>query len=141
MYESPVKTIIEDVHMQLSEQLDERTYQAVVNVGIAVDKEELIRALQYDRKQYEVGYRHGKAAAPQWIPVGERKPDFELQMWRQEHETEPLQVLVTIKDAREATILSYDEDGDFFAVDDYGDVEIYNVTHWQALPAVPEVAE
>lgn len=77
----------------------------------------------------------------QWTPVTERKPDFELQMWRQEHETETLQVLVAIKGAREATILSYDEDGDFFAVDDYGDVEIYNVTHWQALPAVPEVAE
>lgn len=76
---------------------------------------------------------------PRWIPVAERKPDFELQMWRKEHPDEPLQVMVAIKDAREATILSYDEDGDFFAVDDYGDVETYNVTHWLALPAVPGV--
>lgn len=74
-----------------------------------------------------------------WIPVEERKPDAELQLWREDHPTEPLQVLVAIRGAREATILSYDEDGGFFAIDDYGDVDYCNVTHWQPVPAVPEV--
>ena len=78
-------------------------------------------------------------AAALWIPAAERKPDAELQIWRQEHETEPLQVLVVIKGAKEPTVLSYDEDGDFFAVDDYGDVDYCNVTYWQSLPPVPGV--
>jgi hypothetical protein len=32
---------------------------AVQNVGIYVDKDELIKALQYDREQYDRGYKQG----------------------------------------------------------------------------------
>ena len=31
--------------------------EAVQRVGVTVDKEELIKALRYDRRQYENGYR------------------------------------------------------------------------------------
>ena len=138
MYKPPIETNIEDIQSQFLKQQEEEVFRAVVNMGIRVDKEELIRALRYDRGQYEKGYLDGKAAAQRWIPVGERKPDFELQMWRKEHETEALSVLVMIKSAKEPTTLLYDEDGDFFAVDEYGDVDTYNVTHWMPVPAPPE---
>lgn len=63
MYESPIDVLIEDVRMQIVESVDEKVYQAVVNVGISVEKEELLRALQYDRQQYEAGYADGVADA------------------------------------------------------------------------------
>lgn len=63
MYESPIDILIADIQHQIAEQQDEQIYKAVVSVGINVDKEELIRALQYDRQQYELGYADGKVDA------------------------------------------------------------------------------
>lgn len=45
----------------IASQLDNEVYKAIERVGVAVDKEELIRALSYDRQQYEKGYADGKA--------------------------------------------------------------------------------
>jgi hypothetical protein len=44
-------------------QMEGDILRAVQKYGINVDKEELIRALQYDRNQYEKGYADGKADA------------------------------------------------------------------------------
>lgn len=53
MYDSPIK-----VHQQqLETNLENEVLTAVLRVGVSVDKDELIRALQYDRQQYEQGYR------------------------------------------------------------------------------------
>lgn len=49
--------------------------RAVQKYGINVDKEELLRALQYDRNQYEKGYDDGKADALKWISVKDRLPE------------------------------------------------------------------
>lgn len=51
-YQSP----IEIIQTQLQNQIEEEIYKAVVNVGVSVDKEELIKALRYDRNQYQKGY-------------------------------------------------------------------------------------
>lgn len=59
MYKSPIEIMQE--HMQC--QMDDGIYKAVLNYGINVDKEELLRALKYDREQYEAGYRDGKLEA------------------------------------------------------------------------------
>lgn len=56
MYESPIKII----YGQMQSQIEGDTFKAVQSYGIDVDKEELIRALQYDRKQYEKGYADGR---------------------------------------------------------------------------------
>ena len=41
---------------EISEREDQNIWQAVQRVGVDVDKDELIRALKYDRWQYEKGY-------------------------------------------------------------------------------------
>ena len=56
MYESPIELI--QKQMQLD--MESKIMSAVQEVGISVDKEELIRALKYDRGQYERGYADGK---------------------------------------------------------------------------------
>ena len=51
-YPSPIEVI----QTQLQNQLEGEIYKAVMNVGVNVDKEELIKALRYDRNQYQKGY-------------------------------------------------------------------------------------
>lgn len=63
MYKSPIDVFITDIQHQIVKQRDDEIYQAVASVGINVDKEELLRALQYDRNQYEKGYWDGVADA------------------------------------------------------------------------------
>lgn len=55
MYKSPIEIMQE--HMRCK--MDDDIYTAVLNYGINVDKEELLRALKYDRLQYDNGYRDG----------------------------------------------------------------------------------
>lgn len=52
MWESPIRLIEQEMQMQLEGDV----MKAVQNVGIMADKEELLRALQYGRRQYYRGY-------------------------------------------------------------------------------------
>ena len=51
-YESPINVI----YGQMRVEFDGQICKAVQGVGINVDKEELIRALEHDRWQYQKGY-------------------------------------------------------------------------------------
>lgn len=57
MYNSPITKIYEDINKHIKRQ-DEDNIMYVVNqvVRYEVDKDELIKALQYDRNQYKEGY-------------------------------------------------------------------------------------
>lgn len=61
MYESPIEMIYGDIQTQIKEEADKSIYESVQQCGIHVDKDELIKALQYDRRQYERGYLDGYA--------------------------------------------------------------------------------
>ena len=71
MYKSPIELIIG----KMQTQIDDDIYRAVQNVGINVDREELLKALEYDRGQYEEGFRKGeeytilqiKNLLPEWL--------------------------------------------------------------------------
>ena len=55
MYESPINIIISE----LCTKLESDCVKSVQSYGFDVDKEELAKALNYDRKQYEKGYMYG----------------------------------------------------------------------------------
>lgn len=59
MWESPVNVIYGEMQTQIEGEI----YKAIQNVGIDVNKEELLKALQYDREQYSKGYSDGYANA------------------------------------------------------------------------------
>ena len=59
MYQSPIEIIHDNMRMQIEGEV----YKAVQRVGVTVDKEELLKALQYDREQYKKGYEDGYAKA------------------------------------------------------------------------------
>lgn len=54
-YESPIQIVCRE----MQNTFDSDVMKAVLNYGISVDKDELIRALQYDRDQYEKGFADG----------------------------------------------------------------------------------
>lgn len=58
MYESPI-SIIERAVNDLLIQQEEGVFRAIKEYGISVDREELIKALNYDRNQYNKGYADG----------------------------------------------------------------------------------
>ena len=72
MYKSPIELLVTDIQNQIMKQQDEEIYQAVLHYIPYVDKDELIRALRYDREQYEKGYADGKRDAVKyglWTPL------------------------------------------------------------------------
>lgn len=69
-YESPITVFQKQIEMKIEEEI----LKAVCETGVVVDKEELLKALKYDREQYEKGYADGKTAS-RWIPCSERLPE------------------------------------------------------------------
>jgi hypothetical protein len=55
MYKSPIEVLSQSLKLEI----EKGVYKAVENYGINVDKDELIKALQYDRNQYNKGYADG----------------------------------------------------------------------------------
>lgn len=63
MYESPITfKIVEDMSQELIKKENEVIIRYSARVVPNITEEELIKALQYDRGQYEKGFRDGKAA-------------------------------------------------------------------------------
>lgn len=65
MYESPITLIYEELQSKIEEEI----YRLIEQIGIEVDKDELIKALRYDRGQYEKGYTDAEAERKEgkWI--------------------------------------------------------------------------
>ena len=59
MYSSPIELIYQD----LETSFEDKVLKATQAVDIQVNKDELIKALQFDRQQYDTGYIDGKAEA------------------------------------------------------------------------------
>lgn len=68
MYKSPIEVIYKDAQYKLEENI----YKAIQKVDIKVDRDELLKALAYDRGQYEKGYADALAdrAKGKWIKRG-----------------------------------------------------------------------
>ena len=121
MYQSPIELLFTDIRHQIIEQQEEQIYQAVIHFVPNVNRDELLRALKYDRGQYDKGYADGVAdATPKWIPVTERLPE----------------------DA--STVLAIDNDGTISSAyyvgrwHSGGDLDEDAVTHWMPLPEPPK---
>lgn len=60
MYKSPIEMIYGELQTQMAQEEENTVMKAVRQIGVNVDKGELIKALQYDRNQYAKGYEDGK---------------------------------------------------------------------------------
>lgn len=55
-YQSPIEAIYNDIEHNF----EDAVFKAIQKVGIKVDRNELIKALEYDRAQYDKGYSDGR---------------------------------------------------------------------------------
>lgn len=55
-YESPIQKITSELRTEMEQKEEQCLIKTVQDVGFVVDKEELYKALKYDREQYEQGY-------------------------------------------------------------------------------------
>lgn len=98
-YKSPIE-IAHDLSNAVILMTEDEVMKAVYRVGVKVDKDELLRALVYDREQYKAGYLDGIENAITWIDtyctdcdIGLRDNDATaikklLEDWREENEQE-----------------------------------------------------
>jgi hypothetical protein len=59
MYESPITKICANIIHEQTLQEEDMVFKAIQKCNIEVNKEELIKALKYDRNQYNKGYEDG----------------------------------------------------------------------------------
>ena len=59
--------IIRTIEQEMVFEWEENICKAIKNMGVYVDKEELIKALAYDRQQYDKGYADGYSDAKKEI--------------------------------------------------------------------------
>jgi hypothetical protein len=59
MWESPIQILTDDIVKDIARKEDELLMESVHRVGFNIDKDELVKALNYDRDQYEKGYADG----------------------------------------------------------------------------------
>ena len=77
MYQSPIEILTNSFIKEQAERLDnEILYRATMETGIDIDRDELVKALQYDRNQYEKGYLDGIRAFAERLKNHRIKPEF-----------------------------------------------------------------
>ena len=72
------KPPIEIIQSQMQMQVEDYIMKAVMKLGINVDKEELLKALKYDRNQYNKDYKDGRAKCRQELIEILRENDLHI---------------------------------------------------------------
>lgn len=77
MWECPITTYMSEIiNQQMVERENAITLKVSETIGVDVNREELIKALNYDRHQYEKGYADAKAEfTPKWTRVEDGLPE------------------------------------------------------------------
>ena len=66
-YESPITLMTKKIVEDITEKQNGYIVEECIKMGVIVDKEELLKALRYDRGQYEKGYLAGFIARSEQI--------------------------------------------------------------------------
>ena len=157
-YESPIEVMTRQLSEKIIEDRENRIMlQVNEQLGVNVDKEELIKALKYDRRQFDAGYMTGykagcreyKRSFGDWIPVTMRPMtkeeeeeacrtwgvdklyDDEKFMFNCPLPEEGQQILISTPWGVKLDTCTYDPDGGF-GLEENGDWD--RVEAWQPLP-------
>lgn len=118
-YKSPIEVCISQLQFEREKNLEDGVIKAIQNLDITVAKDELIKALRYDREQYETGYQDGYNA-DKWISVNDRLPKKDGRYLAYGSAFGRCLIGILYYDTR----IKHFSDGE--------------VTHWQPLPEIPK---
>ena len=132
MYESPIYLVYEQMGTNIAREIDEVVIEQTMKVGINVDRDEMIKALKYDRGQYDKGYADGlEAGKCKWIRVADRLPEEDLGAC----------IVYDGFEVQHANHYIIDGEHSWNTPDCYESEEIRGVTHWMPLPEPPKEDE
>ena len=63
IYDIPISAQIDQMNRMVLQSFEDQVMKVVYNVGVTVDKDGLVKALNQDRERYEQAYCEGYAAA------------------------------------------------------------------------------
>ena len=141
-YKSPIEVMIERINGQIKYEAENAVYEEVRRIGVDVDKNELIKALKYDREQYYEGYRRGYSASSnedKWVSVEYRMPEDVYGKSRKK-----ITVLVYTKSGRVSTASRQRKQVWNSTKLKFVELDVFEwsgrkqVTHWQPLPEPPK---
>ena len=130
-YESPI-----EIYSDMKNQLENDVVNVVQSYGITVDKDELIKALEYDRGQYQKGYEDAKKdmiEARKWIPVREALPNSDWVLGQIREKDSGYLWIPRQVEYRESRDDWYEESIGWFKEDPD---HVFEVIAWMPLPEV-----
>ena len=122
MYKPPIEIVMEEVFQKMDEDFENAVFKAVRKVGINVDKEELLKALIYDRGQYYKGYEDAMNEVKHPQPL--KFEDLKEGMWIYDA---PYEEIVRIKGIFLECIKSKDLSNTFFQEGRFYPIQIPNI--------------
>lgn len=129
LYQSPIDVIVE----KMQTKFENGVFEAIQKQGILVDKEELIKALQYDRGQYEKGYADGLRERSEWISVEEWLPEECKNVLCFASNKTMIAFMEKVEDCGEYVPVFWD----WVAYDRDDTYDEVCATHWMPLPDTP----
>lgn len=131
-YKSPIEVYMTQIQYEREKTIEGEVFNAIQKLDIAVAKDELIKALNYDRQQYDKGYEDGYNA-DKWINCSDRLPEF------------PTTCIVTVgtkyawekEYTYDTDVAFYNADGEWETWNDWDEGNEVRITHWQPLPNIP----
>lgn len=84
-WESPITKVTNGLSMEIEKTIEGEVVKAVQKVGVVVDKAELLRALTYDRNQYNKGYEDRDGEIVRCRDCKHYRPDAEPEYERCRH--------------------------------------------------------
>lgn len=138
MYNSPITLFVstQTIFEQIAKATEEYIYKAVLSQNIVVNRDELIKALQYDRDQYNKGYHDATLKLNrEWISVKDRLP---------EHHVPVLVILSDDRLCEDVYVAQRSRDGYWSFRSDYDAFGMWkdeNFKWWMPLPEPPKEEE
>ena len=125
--------IIEEAANGMAKAFDAHVF-AKVKAVVDVDEKELVKALSYDRDQYNKGYEDGKKDAIKWIPVSEQLPPIDEDVIVFAYDSMIKMWTLVKQSSLSADVYWESEDGKW-------EEDVSAVTHWMPLPNKPKDGE
>ena len=132
-YKSPIEIVTTPLRIEHEKNIESEIFKAIQGLDITVHKDELIKAIKYDRDQYDKGYFNGYNE-DKWINCSDRLPEDgeEVLVWFEYFRYGNYNRLY------QKVGIGYTYKGEWSFINDLSGWQQLKVYAWQPLPKRPE---